>query len=144
MNNRTFTIAKLISTFTNTIQQEEKKRGAVHHYLIQYDHVPLWVLKNFMTFGNIQWMYFFVEQPIKDKIARYFAEEYKSNYNENHFFSDETLLSVLKTTNFFRNICAHEERLYNFRIHRRPSTTQIASILSIDSNLLLVRVTCLH
>jgi len=139
-NNKVFTIAKLIATLANIIQQEEKKEGAVDHYLTKYNHVPLWVLKNFMTFGNIQWMYSFLKQPLKRTIAKHFAQEfkddYKEDYNEQYFFDESIILSVLKTSNFFRNICAHEERLYNFKMKRKPEVTQIAQILDINSTII--------
>lgn len=41
------------------------------------------------------------------------------------------LENILKTVTFFRNVCAHEERLYSFKIHKPARSGNIATILGI-------------
>ncbi|MFI3211453.1 MAG: hypothetical protein R3Y64_10455 [Peptostreptococcaceae bacterium] len=41
---------------------------------------------------------------------------------------------ILKTANFYRNICAHEERLYNFKINKKANISNISKILNISSD----------
>ncbi|WP_431810894.1 hypothetical protein [Lysinibacillus capsici] len=51
-------------------------------------------------------------------------------------YTPDMLESTLKTVTFFRNVCAHEERLYNFKLHKPAPSAGIASILSIHTRLL--------
>jgi len=44
--------------------------------------------------------------------------------------------SIIKTVNFYRNICAHEERLYNYKIKHPSKTSHIARALNINPELI--------
>ena len=70
----------------------------------KYGNVPLWVLTNALTFGNISKMYMLLPQDLQIKVSR--------NYlciNESQMFS---MLAVMVK---FRNVCAHGERLFTYR-----------------------------
>ena len=73
----------------------------IQHYLLTYGYVPLWVLVNILSFGDI--CNFFKLMKQKERVI------VSSNFNikENDLSS---LLGILVKT---RNICAHDERLYN-------------------------------
>jgi len=135
-SNNSQDILLLISTLYKIIQKEEKRKGPIKHYLENHDYVPLWVVVNFMTFGNIQKMYTCLPDSIKNEIAKYFSIEYKKSYEMSIFITPEILISILKPINFFRNVCAHEERLYSYKMHKKPETKQISSILGISSELM--------
>ena len=67
-----------------------------------YKNVPLWVLINCLTFGTISKMYSYSTVDIKINIAKEFNIRY------------EQLTSMLNVITKFRNVCAHNERLYNY------------------------------
>ena len=129
-------IILLISTLYKIIQKEENRKGPIKHYLENHDYVPLWVVVNFMTFGNIQKMYTCLQDSIKNEIAKYFSMEYKKSYETSILITPEILISILKPINFFRNVCAHEERLYNYKMHKKPETKQVSSILGVSSEMM--------
>ena len=121
----------VIAKLQKIIKKESKREGAVNHFLSKYDYVPLWVLTNFMTFGVMQNMYNCLQQGVQNEIAKYFGLEYKASYGKSNPITHEALTSVLKSVKFFRNICAHEDRLYNYKIHKKPATKQIAAIINV-------------
>ena len=41
------------------------------------------------------------------------------------------MTSVLKSVKFFRNICAHEDRLYNYKIYKKPATKPISVVINV-------------
>jgi len=129
-------ILLLISTLYKIIQKEENRNGAVKHYLENHNYIPLWVVANFMTFGNIQKMYTCLQNSVKNEIAKYFSNEYNNSYDDSAFVTSEILMSLLKPINFFRNVCAHEERLYNYRINKKPEIKAISSILGVSSEIM--------
>ncbi|MGL5328658.1 MAG: Abi family protein, partial [Peptostreptococcaceae bacterium] len=69
----------------------------------EHGYVPLWVLMNVLSFGTISLFYRHMKQCDKQKIAK----EYK--------VPDSDLEVVLKVISLVRNLCAHSERLYNFK-----------------------------
>ncbi|NRD81134.1 Abi family protein [Bacillus sp. BRMEA1] len=129
-------VLKLITTLSNVITNQSDRNGPIKHYLDVHQEVPLWVLSNYLTLGNIQNFYMCLDDPLKDLIAQDFSKMYKKTYNVNLQFPKDSLIDVLKTANLFRNVCAHEERLYNFSLHRPARSRHNSNLLSIPNNLL--------
>lgn len=75
----------------------------INHYLINYGFIPLWVLVNILSFGDICNFYKLMKQSERITIAKIF------DISENDLVS---LLNILCKT---RNLCAHDERLYNYK-----------------------------
>jgi len=50
-------VLKLISVIFNVISRQSKKGNPIGHYLDKHDGVPLWVMVNYLTMGNIQNFY---------------------------------------------------------------------------------------
>lgn len=73
----------------------------INHAALHYGNVPLWVVMNALTFGNISKFYCFSRYDIQAKIAL--------NYEGVNESQISKLLIVLTG---FRNVCAHGERLY--------------------------------
>lgn len=76
----------------------------INHAQRKYGNVPLWVLTNALTFGNISKMYMLLPQDIQVKISR--------NYP---CINESQLVSILAVMVKFRNVCAHGERLFTYR-----------------------------
>lgn len=129
-------VLKLITTLSQVITNHSDRNGPIKHYLDAHQEVPLWVLSNNLTLGNIQNFYMCLDDPLKDQIAQDFSKIYKKTYNVNLQFPKDSLIDVLKTANLFRNVCAHEERLYSFKLNRPARSSHNANLLNIQSNLL--------
>ena len=76
----------------------------INHAQRKYGNVPLWVLTNALTFGNISKMYMLLPQDIQIKVSR--------NYP---CINESQMISILAVMVKFRNVCAHGERLFTYR-----------------------------
>jgi len=102
-NSRTVgAITKLIDTLQD-IAMKSTDYTYVNHHRKKYSNVPLWVLAKVLTFGNISKMYQYFTQDLRVKISKNF---YMVNEKELHQF--------LKVMTKFRNVCAHNDRLFSF------------------------------
>ncbi len=103
-NSKLKRVMEVISIFQREISNQSGKHNAVTHYITEHGYVPLWVLVNVLTFGVISKFYGVLKLEDRHAIAKEF------NLQENRMFSYLKLMSV------FRNICAHDERLYNTKL----------------------------
>ena len=97
----------------------------INHSQKKYGNVPLWVLTNALTFGNISKMYMLLPQNIQIKVSR--------NYQ---CVNEKQMVSILAVLVKFRKVCAHGERLFTYRtadsisdfpIHRKLKIAQKGS-----------------
>lgn len=104
-----------ISILTKTIHDKVDKNGAIKHYIEEHGSVPLWVLVNYLTIGNLAHLYDVLLDIDKNTIARYYSDKYKNQHKTTPTLrlASEDLGSALKIINLARNKCAHDERLYN-------------------------------
>ncbi|MFA6076400.1 MAG: Abi family protein [Negativicutes bacterium] len=101
-------IARLIATAYHTIAGRlNKGQNAISHYVDNHGYVPLWVLVNAMTFGAVSVFYSLMKSQDKQEVAKHFM------------IADSQLKAILDALTIFRNICAHDERLYNFMLAKK-------------------------
>ena len=107
-------VLQQISILTKTIHDKVDRTGAIKHYIEEHGEVPLWVLVNFLTMGNIANFYNILTDSTKNIIAKFYTDKYRTQNKDNTFrLSSADLSACLKVANLVRNICAHDERLYN-------------------------------
>lgn len=108
-------VLKQISILTKTIHDNVGAKGAIKHYIEEYGSVPLWVLVNYLTIGNLSYLYSALKDSEKNTIAKYYSEKYEKQYRPTNTLriSSEDMESALKIFNLVRNQCAHDERLFN-------------------------------
>ncbi len=79
-----------------------------HAYVVYqrntYGNVPLWVIMNTLTIGQTSKMYSFLSTSMQSKISTHYK-----------YVSEKELSQHLKILTHFRNICAHNERLFSFK-----------------------------
>lgn len=104
-----------ISILTKTIHDKVGREGAIKHYIEEHGSVPLWVLVNYLTIGNLAHLYDILKDSDKNTIAKYYSDKYVKQYDvqQGPRMTSEYLQSALKIINLVRNQCAHDERLYN-------------------------------
>lgn len=120
------TVLRNISTLSNIISRETKyanNNEAIHHYIDKHKYIPLWVLINQLTLGNVSCFYSSLDESLQNEIARDFGEKYKRNYKSKEKLSSSELKEIIKICNYFRNICAHDEVMYSFSLEK---TGQVA------------------
>lgn len=92
----------------------------VKHYREHYGLVPLWVLVNDLTFGNIE-HFFNLMKPVEQRaVCRSIARATgRLGDKKLVFFSVDKARVGIESMVKFRNICAHDERLYCARVGGR-------------------------
>ncbi|MBQ8596742.1 MAG: Abi family protein [Lachnospiraceae bacterium] len=96
-------ITKLIKTMSRFTSGKTDYQY-INHAARKYGNVPLWVLMNVLTFGNISKMYLLSQCDIQTQIAK--------NYIG---VSEKEMTNFLAFLTQFRNVCAHGERLFTHR-----------------------------
>ena len=124
-------VLQQISILTKTIHDKVDRSGAIKHYIEEHGEVPLWVLVNFLTMGNIANFYNILTDSTKNIIAKFYTGKYRTQNKDNTFrLSSADLSACLKVANLVRNICANDERLYNVNL-RNVRISQIANHFGI-------------
>ena len=110
------TISSLAQTISNNLRQ---KNGSIAHYVRKYKHVPIWVLVNYLNLGELRYLLLHAKKPLQNSIARDFTDFISQNISGNLApFPPETLNSFIDNINQVRNICAHNNRILEFRCHQ--------------------------
>ena len=94
-------IQNLLANLQQDIARAISKRPYINHYILNYGFVPLWVLVNTITLGRLSQFYSLMNQPVRVKVAQHWNVK------------EEDLDQYIKTLANYRNLCAHDERLYN-------------------------------
>ncbi|MFR4028316.1 MAG: Abi family protein [Coprococcus sp.] len=114
-------ISQLIADIQRTLSSRSSD-PCISHYLTNYGYVPLWVLNNVLTFGNISKFYSMMKQPERQYVSKVFH------------MTDKELESSLFYLSKIRNLCAHGNRLYCFRSKAPLIDTQYHAALNIPQN----------
>lgn len=107
---------ELIAKFVNDINLEishqyKNANKMIIHYLDTYKYIPLWVLIRILSFGKVSKFYSFMKQKEQNNISRKFNIQSK------------ILKVYLINLGNVRNICAHDEKLYDIILKKRINVT---------------------
>ena len=98
-------IKSLIADINSNISTQRKNGNEMlRHYMAQYGYIPLWVLIRIITFGQISKFYDLMKQQDQNKVAKKFGVREKE------------LKTYIHNLAIIRNICAHDEKLYDIRL----------------------------
>lgn len=92
----------------------------ISHYSKVYGNVPLWVAMNAVTFGQLSAFYQYMPNDVQVKVSKHFP-----GYTEKQLHQFITIIAKC------RNVCAHGERLYDFRTQDTIPDTLLHQKLSI-------------
>ena len=95
----------------------------INHSANMHHNVPLWVATNALTFGQISKMYQYATTDIRTKISKNFQN-----------VSEKQLHQFINIIGKCRNVCAHGERLFSFRINETIPDTLLHKKLQIPQN----------
>lgn len=101
------------------IRVNGKQHSATVHYASNYGYIPLWILVKVLSFGIVSELYTILKDEDKEEIA-------------NMYYVDVTSLSIyLSILSNYRNLCAHEDILYDHRTQRYIPDTKYHYQLNI-------------
>ncbi len=110
----------ILNKVKRQIRVNGKQHSATMHYITNYGYIPLWILVKVLSFGIISELYNILDVSDQEDIA-------------NHYNLDiETLSIYLSILSNYRNLCAHEDILYDHRTQRVIPDTIYHEKLSID------------
>ncbi|WP_434324096.1 Abi family protein [Mycoplasma capricolum subsp. capricolum] len=132
-NDNYIDVLNFISTINQTIVSKSEKTNYIKHYIKQYGHAPLWVVVNILSFGNMVYMFRILKDDDKNNIILFYVNRFleQNNKENNLWFRSDSFLSLLKILNIVRNVCAHEERMYNIKFDR-VSTKDISEMIGYN------------
>lgn len=102
-------MTRLIKMFKKKTQISESSPAYIQHHLKRYGCVPLWVLQNNLAFGNVKHFYQLLERDVQAHSSRMIQELSDKKQDR---MEPQDLLQIIEVLVDFRNICAHNDRLY--------------------------------
>ena len=107
----------------NKIKRQIKLNGRQHtatlHYLSNYGYVPLWILVKLLSFGMVNEFYSILKPEDKIKIANFYKLDV------------ETLGLYIGLLSNYRNLCAHEDIVFEHKTQKSIPDTKYHSCLNI-------------
>ena len=114
-----------VNDVLNKIKKQIKLNGRQHsatlHYISNYGYVPLWILVKLLSFGMINELYSILKPDDKLAIAEY--------YN----LDVETLGIYIALLSNYRNLCAHEDIVYDHRTQKEIPDTRYHMELDVPT-----------
>jgi len=114
-------IQKLICNMQQDISTNIKKKPYVNHYILNYGFIPLWVLVNAISLGRLSQFYSLMNQSVRVKVSKHWD------------LKEQDLNQFIKNLSYYRNLCAHDERLYNASNNQIIPDTIYHSILELPT-----------
>ena len=112
-----------INDLLKKIKRQIRINGGQHtatmHYITNYGFVPFWVVVKVLSFGLISELYTVMKREDQKEVAVEFG------------ISADELATYLPLLANFRNLCAHEDIMYDHKTQRRIDNTKYHSMLEI-------------
>lgn len=117
---KTRQVADVLNKIKRQIRINGRKHTATTHYLANYDYIPLWILVKVLSFGIVSEFYNIFLDDDKISVASYYNVD------------KEELGIYLSILSNMRNLCAHEEVLYDHRTQKEIENTRFHRNLNIE------------
>lgn len=118
--------ARQVNDLLRKIKRQIRVNGGQHsattHYIYNYGYVPLWVAIKVLSFGIVCELYSIMKRCDQEEIADIF-----------HMSIDDLLLFLPILANY-RNLCAHEDILYDHKTATMIPSVMYHRSLGIDNN----------
>ena len=115
--------ARQVNDLLKKIKRQIRVNGGQHsatmHYMTNYGYVPFWVVVKVLSFGLISELFTIMKREDQKEIAELYG------------ISVESLLTYLPILANFRNLCAHEDIMYDHRTQRVIDDTKYHAYLNI-------------
>ena len=96
----------ILDKMRRQIRVNGKQHAATLHYLSNYGYIPLWILVKVLSFGIVSELYTILKEEDQNSISNFYKTD------------PSTLAIYLNILSNYRNLCAHEEILYDHRTQR--------------------------
>lgn len=115
-------VKDVLNKMKRQISINSKKHSATLHYLNNYGYIPMWIMVKVLSFGIISELYSILKPEDQLRIADIYG------------LKIETLEIYLSLLANFRNLCAHEDILYDHKTQRDIPNDKIHAMLNIEQD----------
>jgi abortive infection bacteriophage resistance protein len=112
----------ILDKMRRQIRVNGKQHSATVHYLSNYGYIPLWILVKVLSFGIVSELYTILKEEDQEEIADIYQ------------LDSASLAIYLSILSNYRNLCAHEDILYDHRTQRAIPNTKYHYQLNIEKN----------
>ncbi|MGM9882220.1 MAG: Abi family protein [Bacilli bacterium] len=118
-HDKTRRVKDLIDKMKRQIRINASTHNATMHYLNNYGYIPLWVLVKVLSFGIVCELYTILKKEDQIEVADIFGT------------TPEVLGDILIILSNYRNLCAHEDIVYDHRTERVIPDTKYHEYMNI-------------
>ena len=111
-------VKDLISKMQRQIRINSRDHTATMHYADNYGYIPMWILVKVLSFGIVSEMYSILKDDDQIQIAKVYQPEEMEIY-----------LPILAN---YRNLCAHEDILFDNKTQKQIEDTIYHQLLNIQ------------
>ena len=109
----------LLKKMQRQIRINGGQHSATMHYINSYGYIPLWIVVKVLSFGIVSELFTILKQSDQEEIASIYG------------ISINDLALYFSIMANYRNLCAHEDILYDHRSQKIIGNTNIHSFLNI-------------
>ena len=112
-------VKDLIDKMKRQIRINTPTHNATMHYTTKYGYIPLWVLVKVLSFGIVCELYTILKKEDQEDIANIFGT------------TPQILSDILIILSNYRNLCAHEDIVYEHKTERVVPDTKYHELMEI-------------
>lgn len=109
----------LLKKMKRQIRSNADIHTATSHYQMNYGYIPLWIAVKVLSFGIVGELFIILKPEDQIEIAKVFNVQ------------KDDLITYLPVLSNFRNLCAHEEIMFDHRIQKKIDNTRFHELLNI-------------
>ena len=102
----------ILDKMRRQIRVNGKQHTATLHYLSNYGYIPLWILVKVLSFGIVSELFTILKEDDQNSISDFYK------------IDSQSLSIYLAVLSNYRNLCAHEDILYEHRTQRNIPDTK--------------------
>lgn len=108
-----YSMSKTIENF----EEEVNYNKSIKYYYEKYNHVPLWFLINFISFGKLVNFYETMKNDEAYEVANDFTKFLNANLPEaeGYYLTNRQFQTVITNIKEIRNVCAHDNLILNYK-----------------------------
>lgn len=115
-------VRDVINKMKRQIRINGRQHTATIHYINNYGYIPMWILTKVLSFGIVAELYNILKLEDQQSISNFYQ------------LDNETFSIYMALLSNFRNLCAHEDILYDHRTQRKIPDTEYHYKLSIETD----------
>jgi len=113
--NHTRNLIRLLGVLQN-MRDNKMNKNYIKHYIKRHGEVPLWVISQALTFGNMSAFFDLQKLEVQNAVCRNIEQSTEKQYGS---LGIKDIRRDYKILTAYRNICSHGERFYCARIGKR-------------------------